>query len=151
MIALIAVVISATSAWYAHRVATLERSRRHDERTPNVTLAPTIELPKPDSSGPFLMSAIRNEGPDDYDEVHIELIGEHGPVTGMRMRPTEPVARRILVGAIRLGESKALMLEPTPDNCGTIAVRIEVHMQGNVWRVLRETDRTPPVFPPGIH
>lgn len=150
VIALVAVFISAASAWYAHRVATLERGRRHDERTPRVTLAPAIELPKADEDGTFLMCGIRNEGPDDYDEVHVELIGEYGPATGIRMRPSEPVGRRVMAGSLSLGESKPLMLEPAPDNYGTIAVRIEVHMQGDVWRVLRETDRTPPVFGPSI-
>lgn len=150
VIALVAGVISAASAWYAHRIAGLERGRRHDERTPKVTLAPTIELPKVDVDGTFLLSTLRNEGPDDYDEVHVELIGDYGPATGVRMRPTEPLARRVMAGSILLGESKPLMLEPAPDNCGTIAVKIEVHMQGEVWRVLRETDRTPPVFSPSI-
>lgn len=145
VISLIALALSGLSVWFTRRVAKVEWDRRHEERTPRLTLAESVAiLPDPDGGEVFL-ATLTNLGPGDVDELHVELLdSKHGTASGVSLTKASDAKTRLMAGALPLGETKGLVFVPAREHAsGRIRVRIEAYADGETWRVLVETQVPP--------
>lgn len=100
IVAIVALGVSLASAWYARRLAGVESDRRHEERMPRFSLSGTATpVPHPDGRQ-LLLTVLTNDGPEDLDEVHLELV-QGGPVIGMTLQQSDAeVSRRVMAGGL---------------------------------------------------
>lgn len=126
IISVLAVVVAALSALYARQVATVERDRRHDERTPEVTAEFGLLYPegKEQESVTFTL-----HGPDDLDRAEIRLIETDppGPLVSGEQR-VEPW---------RAGETQAVAVKRhEKEHGGTARFRVTCEAGDERWTVI---------------
>jgi hypothetical protein len=134
---------SARSARTARDALDLERARRHDQQTPQITLI------KSDHQGDREGVWLANDGPYDYASVRFAIVEIEGtqraPIQGLLvdgiatmegdLGPVESGARRFLP-----------FYRPDPKSGGTVRLRITCSNQDGEWSLVREFEVLPPPF-----
>jgi hypothetical protein len=132
---------SARSARTAYDALDLERARRHDERTPRITLAEGDW--QDDQEGVWRT----NGGPISYPSVRITVIdqGQPSAIKGLLMddEPTMDVN----LGSIEHGERRFIPYRRTDeDPGGDVRLRITCSAEDDHWSLIREFHVLAPPF-----
>lgn len=147
--ALAALVVSLVSVALTGFLWKIERARHHEERRPRIGFTVIGPMPDPEHPDkPFIMCALKNDGPEDVEQVLLELL--NGPVLGMRQGPGT-AETELELGPLKLGESVVFVMDRDDGRLSPfIAVRATVQgkQRSDTWRLVLEGEIPKAVFGP---